>query len=122
MKFEQILPIITLLLGWSLNSFTALFQSRRENRRAVSKAIADLLEIRHELLAKPALIGELRKLVLISPADERRIWPLISQLLPRPHDLPERYNNTVTAVASFDPLLGFQLRSKDHASKLGTLL
>src|ERR1043165_6757044 len=71
MKLEQILPmaipILTLVLGWCLNSLTPVFNSRRENRKALAKVIADLFEIRHGFLAWQFGIEEAAKLVTLTP-------------------------------------------------------
>lgn len=122
MTFEHILPVITLLLGWCLNSFTPIFQERRDNRKAVGKAIADLLEIRHDLYARQMAMEEIKKIGSLTPADERVIWNMFSKALPQPPDLSKRYDEAVTLIAASDPLLGFQLRSKDYISKVGSIL
>jgi len=61
MSSEQILPIITFVLGWFLNSLTPYFQEKRDNRRALGKAIADLLEIRNDLYTRRMVMDELKK-------------------------------------------------------------
>ncbi|MGA2280153.1 MAG: hypothetical protein ABSG80_07620 [Verrucomicrobiota bacterium] len=123
MNFERItsivIPILTLVLGWSLNSFTPIFEARRENRKALSKAIADLLEIRHRLLAEKVVMEQIKKMLPLTPVDERAIRNLILQVLPQANDLSKRFDETVTLIASVDPLLGFQLRSKDFITKIG---
>jgi hypothetical protein len=117
-----VIPILTLVLGWFLNSFTSIFEARRENRKALSKAIADLLEIRHRLLAEKVLMEEIKKMLPLTPVDERAIRNLILQFLPQTNDLSKRFDETVTLIASVDPLMGFQLRSKDFITKTGVLL
>jgi hypothetical protein len=114
-----IIPILTLLLGWFLNSFTPIFEARRENRKALSKAIADLLEIRHRLLAETVVMEQVKKILPVTPLDERAIRGLLLQILPETTDLSKRFDETVTLIASVDPLLGFQLRSKDFITKTG---
>lgn len=122
MTFEHIFPIITLLLGWFLNSFAPIFQERRDNRKALGKAIADLLEIRYDLYARQIAMGELKKIGSLTPNDERVVWGMLSKALPQPPDLSKRYDEAVTLIAGSEPLLGFQLRSKDYISKIGSIL
>jgi hypothetical protein len=114
-----VIPILTLVIGWFLNSFTSFFDTRRDNRKALSKAIADLLEIRHRLLAEKVVMEEIKKILPLTPMDERAIRNLILQVLPQTNDLSKRFDETVTLIASVDPLLGFQLRSKDFITKIG---
>src|SRR5580658_8475241 len=96
--FEVLTPIATLLIGWFLSTFTSMWQSRRENRKALSKAIADLLEIRFRLLVEEALMKELKNLVPLSPNDEREARTMLLQVLPSTGDVSKRYDDTVTLI------------------------
>jgi len=122
MRFEYIFPVITLALGWFLNSFTPILQSRRENRKAFYRAISDLLEIRHHLLSKQLAIEEIKRLCSMSPTDERLLRKVLLNVFPPSGDLSKRYDETVTLIASCDPLLGFSLRSKDYILKVDPFL
>jgi len=121
MSSEQILPIMTLVLGWFLNSLTPYFQEKRDNRRALGKAIADLLEIRNDLYTRRMVMEGLKKIGQLCPSDERNILNRIAKIIPQTDDLSKRYDEAVTLISSSDPLLGFQLRSKDQASKVGSI-
>lgn len=122
MNFEHILPILTLLLGWSLNSLAPIFQERRDNRKAVGKALADLLEIRHDLFARQLMMEQVKTLCALAAVDERIAFGVLTKCLPQPNHLSKRYDEAVTLIASSNPLLGFQLRSKDYISKVSSML
>jgi len=77
MKPEYWFPVLSLILGWLLNELGQLFRLRREERKAFGRAIADLLEIRHELKAFSVVFGEIKKRFPVSP-DE-----LFSLLIPK---------------------------------------
>lgn len=114
---ESILPVGTLVLGWFLNSFTSIIDDWRNHRKAVHKAIADLLEIRHDLFAKKLAFALVKSFEGIPPNMLRLMWSNISKVIPQSPDLSGRYNEVVTLLSAADPLLGFQLRSKDIVSK-----
>lgn len=114
MKLEYWFPVLSLILGWLLNELGQLFRLRREERKAFGRAIADLLEIRHELKSFNVIFGEIKKRLPVSPNDEFVARKFLEDFIPQTENLQERYNEAVTLIASIDPLLGFRLRSKDQ--------
>lgn len=113
---ESILPIATLILGWTLNEITRYFSTRRDNRKPISAAISDLLLIRHEILANRVVIKELLNRIDI-PAELHPEFTALMKwlrelLLPKQTDLGTRYDNAVSLIAATDPVLGFRLRSQ----------
>lgn len=114
MQLEYWFPVLSLILGWLLNELGQLSRLRREERKAFGRAIADLLEIRHELKAFNVVFGEIKKRFAVSPNDEFVAKKLLEDFIPQTENLQERYNEAVTLIASVDPILGFRLRSKDQ--------
>src|SRR5262249_27685380 len=107
MHLEYIFPVLTLVLGWFLNSVTPVLTKRREHQAALNKAIADLLEIHHALKSMQVAFGELKKILKVSGADERLIRTMVLANFPLPQNLSARYDDIVTLIAASDPLLGF---------------
>jgi len=106
--------VVTLLIGWFLNELHHWFWSSREAREPFGRALADLLEIRHELKGLRVILAEVKKRVSISGDDERAMRTLLESILPEVEDLRDRFNNAVTSIASVDPVLAFRLRRKDQ--------
>lgn len=116
------------LVTWLLNQLSGIITNRLERRKPLGRALADLLELRHQSFAlrrairflfsssrlPPQLSGQqelIRKLV------ERETMQLRA-LLADGAKLAERYNSAVDLVAEVDPMLAFQLRAKDKLPQL----
>ena len=116
MKFEYILPIITLLIGWLLNEIAGYFKIRRESKQAISRAIADLLDVHDELSIYRRTLASVQSHLRI-PTTE--LFPLRQALVQQflSSNISSRYEEAVTIIASNDPLLGFKLRSKASVNR-----
>lgn len=113
-----ILPLLTLLVGWLLREAS---QQRREistDRRAISRSIADLLEIRHRTYALKSYLDRVTEKIKIPQEVLLFIISTLESFLPNIDSLQKRFNDSVDTVASSNALLGFQLRSKDEFPKL----
>lgn len=127
MDLSNIIPVLALLLGWFLNEVTRHFGIRREKQKAVSQAIADLLEIRHGFVSIRMIVEEIAKRFQLSPEKQPEIKEFFKSIFPHPTaNFNERYDSTVTLIASSDPILGFRLRSKnligEYLSNLSALV
>jgi hypothetical protein len=109
--------------GWVLSELSHYLVERRERRKAISRSLSDLLQIRHEFLLVDTVIREITKGLRVSPQEDLQLRIMFNTLLPKLlpswaaslKTLDERYNESVTLVSSLDPILGFQLRSKELA-------
>jgi len=118
MRFEYWFPAFTLIVGWFLNELSYLFRLRREERKPFAKAIADLLEIRHNIRAVSTAIGEMKKRFPVPPDVELAARRFFQDSILQTEALRQRYNETVSLIASVDPILAFRLRSKDEFAPL----
>ncbi len=112
------LSLASVLAGWLLHEFSDFFKLQREDRRAVGRVLAELLEVRTRLLAIPRIVEEIRRKVPIAPHDEIMFRQALDNLLPGVEQLQARYNETIDGMAGRLPLLAFSLRSKDVATPL----
>lgn len=130
---EWFKSIATLVLGWLLSEIGHYLLARRERRKAISGALSNLLEIRHHFVSLEAAVTEIKKLIPkeVLPANAElqlrvAIPQIMQQFFPQwqemAHEASGRYNESVTLVASIDPLLGYQLRSKDLAQHVFGIL
>ena len=113
MNSELLLPIVTLIIGWLLKSLGDNFKEKAEHKKSLSKAIADLLEIRHEINGRKLVATEVKKRFKLGKEFDYLFPQIFNQILPNSDDLHKRYNQTVDLIASIDPVLGFELRFKD---------
>jgi len=107
--------LLAVILGFSLNEVSSLIRTRREDRRTISKTLAELLEVRHFLRFLPLTVETLKKIVPgpIPAHDEVMLRHVLWTLIPNTEGMQKRYEDAVTAVSAFLPLLAFDLRSKD---------
>src|SRR5437016_3935985 len=112
--YQALLPYLGVFVGWLLHEISDLIRRSREDRRLAGKVLAELLELRHSLLALRLTLRELRKRLLIPEEAEplfRTIFsPMIAKLMA---ELPERYNRAIDSAAGAFPILAFELRSKE---------
>jgi len=123
MKTEALLPIAGILLGWFLNETSQRFGKKKEEKKSLSKAIAELLEIRHSMLGIIAAINVFKQKFDIP----NEIWSIIRPLIYNfafqnklidKDVISTRYNSAVDSICELDPLLGFRLRNKDILSSM----
>jgi hypothetical protein len=122
MQVKDWLPLVGVVvgavLGWVLTQLTQWMLVRRDEKKAIARALSDLLEIRHSLLAVSKAVEFLSSHLSMPRELQTPMKVVLTQLLPAESDLPKRYAESVTLVAASNPLLGFRLRSQDAASPL----
>jgi hypothetical protein len=107
------LPLAGVAVGWGLNQCGQWLVFRRDERRAIGRALADLLEVRHRLLAIPKAV-EAMSSKLGMPADAQApLKVVLGALLPSNESLAKRYEESVNLVAGMNPILAYRLRSQD---------
>lgn len=114
---KDALPVLGVAIGWCLNELSQLWRARREDRKAIGRALSDLLLIRHRLLGIPKVVEELSKRLSIPEPAQVLLGHILSSWIPV-DALTKRYEEAVTLVSGIDPLLGFRLRSQDLVSTL----
>lgn len=110
---EGLRAVALVVIGFVLGQFNNYFTTRKERKRAVSGALADLLEIRHQYLGVDLIIDELANLGSIPEHLKSQLRLVFDTFLPSWGELHGRYEESVTLLAGLDPLLAFELRSKD---------
>jgi len=80
--------------------------------------LADLLDIRHNILAVEATIKLLRKELPLPDETEVALKALLMTVLPAPERLSARYEEALYQIAATRPLVAFRLRSKDQVTPL----
>lgn len=112
-----------LVIGWVLQETSHYRADRRERKRAISLALTDLWQIEHHFRVLNLLLDKLGSIVEIPVQAKAQVWIVFEQMfLPNPAELHERYNKSVTTLASLEPVLGFRLRSTDLVRPLFNFL
>ena len=86
---------------------------RREERKAIGRALTDLMEVRHRFLMVPKAVEAITR-VLKLPADARAPLKIVlGTLFPPDQGLGKRYEESVSLVGEMNPILPFRLLSQD---------
>jgi hypothetical protein len=105
--------VILVIIGFFLAQLKDFFVQRKERKEAVSVLLSDLLEVRYQFVGVELLIDEIATLGPLPEHIKSQLRVVLDSLFPNWQELHDRYDKSVTAVARIDPLLAFQLRSKD---------
>jgi hypothetical protein len=107
--------LLGLILGFGLNELSYFVRTRRDDKRTISKALAELLEVWHLLRSFPLAVEALKRTLpsAIAAHDEVMLRRVLRTFIPRHEGMQERYVEAVSAVSSFLPVLAFDLRSRD---------
>lgn len=123
MEAIQVLaPLVGVVLGSALTGFGTYLRARIEHKRLIATALADLLEIRYQVVQLHSGVrGLLSKLK--APAEViPHVLNFADSLVSTNKDLHERFEKSVSTLASVDPLLAFRVRAKNTLPHLlGTL-
>jgi hypothetical protein len=110
---DSLRAVLLVVVGFVLGQFNNYVTTRRERKKAISAALADLLEVRHQYVGVDVTINELAKLGNMPEHLKSQLRSLLDTFLPSWDELHARYEESVTLLSGLDPLLAFELRSKD---------
>jgi hypothetical protein len=97
------------LFGWLFNETSNVIRLRREERRAIGRALSDLIIIRRHVLAAKKVAKTIRGLTKFSSQEHLYFQIAIDQLFPNDEGLQNRYEESIKVVMGIKPLLGFEL-------------
>lgn len=102
-----------------MNELGQQFKVRREDRKALARALAELMEAHAQASKFSEVIATFReRLGPLPPAFPHVFYLMMERLLGSSEDTKKRYDEAVTLVASVEPILGFRLRSSDSYPKI----
>jgi hypothetical protein len=106
--------------GFAAGQVSRLLIARDDRRGHLGRALADLLDVRYQALMIAAVQKEMAGLTDVPLGPQ--IYPVVHSFLPDSSEIHARYDGAVSAIAAFDPLLAYQLRSKDTARSFLTAM
>jgi len=114
---KLILPIVGTLvgvvIGWLLKEISEILRLHREDRRAIGRVLVDLMEIRHRFLGVKKILDDITQQFKIPPQEQLFVKNFLDNILFDLQNLNQRYENSVNTIAAKDPMIAFQLHSKD---------
>lgn len=115
-------PLIGVVLGGLLTGVGSHLRARAERKRMVARALTDLLEVRHHVIGIDVVLREIRNRVKV-PAEVVQVLRVgIETIIPIDQDVHKRYDEAVSLLAGIDPLLAFNMRSKNTVPHLLALV
>lgn len=109
-----------MIVGFALNELSYVLRTRREDRRILGRALAELLEIKHYVEAMPTVMKAVRAAGqnLIPPEAELALRNIFETFFPHFDSLQKRYEDAVSSVSGPFPVLAFRLRAKDSLTPI----
>ena len=117
-KSDWFKAVSAVILGGAANELGHYFADRRERKRSIGRALSDLLEIRVRFIGAEMVIAELGKIFPLSALDQAQARTAFHNLVGGWPQLAQRYNESVTLVASLSPVLAYRLRSKEVGQQI----
>ncbi|NNC17832.1 hypothetical protein HJC22_19140 [Corallococcus exiguus] len=112
-EWKEVVPIVSVCAGWFLNEFGAQLRGRREDRKPLARALAELMELYHREVRMGAFVRAMKEKLGASPQLILAVQVAVETMLNDNGEVGKRYGEAVTLVSSVDPVLGFRLRSRD---------
>lgn len=115
---EKALPVVAFIAGLFADWCKQRITSRFEQKRHLSRVIADLLDLRYRAICLIEAPKQIQNAIpdYVREQIPKEAWQQLdfSKMLPSDDKLGDRYRNAVDEIASFDPLLAYQLRGKER--------
>jgi hypothetical protein len=115
-----LISLATLALGWFLNWLARQFQLRRDRRAVIGRALSNLLELRHRIMAVETALGAARKYLTVPDVHVPILRSMFEQLFPEDEQLVARYEGAIDQLSETDPVTAFEFRSKSFLSEFFT--
>lgn len=110
MNFETIIPIIGVLIGWSLNEVGHLIKAKREDRRIISITIFMLNEIIFILENKKNVLESALEFESHSAFSAEMLANLYKDDTITTNSFREKLESCISNVAKFDPYLSLEIK------------
>jgi hypothetical protein len=104
------------LIGGGLTWWGFWLRERKERKSALGVALADLLEVRHELVTMEFLIRKIQNAAGGDVSEEAMpaLRSFLESFIARSTEIDAQYDRAISFLARVDPLMAFELRSKNR--------
>lgn len=111
---QPVLPLIGVLVGASMTGIGQMYKARQERKRIVAMALNDLMEVRHRIVSLNLVFKHFQEQSDLPTESIPHLRNLMDHLLPLDEKLDSRFDEAVTLLAGIDPVLAYELRSKNQ--------
>ena len=111
---EAFRAVFLIVIGFLLAQLNSYFLQRGERKKAVSLALSELLEVRNQFVGLELTMEQVVNLAGSIPEHVKAQFRVtLDSFFPKWEEQHSRYDQSVTTLAALDPLLAYELRSKD---------
>lgn len=110
MKIEIIVPIIGVLIGWSLNEASQFVKSKREDRKVISNAIFIINDIICSLEQKKRVLESASGIEAHSEESNDILENLFKDKLITTNEFQSKVEICVSLISEFDPYLALDIK------------
>lgn len=115
---QPFMPLLGVVVGALVTGFGNLYKAHVARKKLIAQALSDLLEVRHRVVMMNEVMKKLQTAAVLPGASIPHLRNVFDQCFPMDPKLDERFNEAVTLLAGVDPVLAFNLRSKNLAPVL----
>jgi hypothetical protein len=115
---QVVAPLLGVVVGGMLTGITAYLRDRKERKRVIALALADLLEVRHRMVTFEILLKEISNIANVQQEQMPQIRQMLDSVVPQDPGLDDRYDAAVSLLAGMDPVLAFAMRSRNALPKM----
>ena len=115
-SLSVIAPLIGVVLGSVITGIGAYVRARAERKRVIGRALSDLLEIRHQAVGIELVLREVRSRIAVPEEVIQSFRTHMNAVVPVDVEVHRRYDEAISLLSGVDPLLAFNLRSKNKVS------
>lgn len=112
---KQLIPVISLILGWLLREVSGIMESKREEKQVLSRAVAELLEIHSDLSTHEKMFRVFDERYDLTSNQKLELSRWLIRNRPRSETIEERFDETAKRVASVDPIISHAIRLAKEA-------
>lgn len=115
---QVVSPLLGVLVGGMLTGVTAYLKDRKERKRVIALALSDLLEVRHRMVAFEVFLKKISTVAKLSTEHMAQIREMLVSVAPQDPKLDDRYDAAISLLAGIDPVLAFDMRSRNALPKM----
>jgi hypothetical protein len=117
-----LVPIASLIAGWFLNEMSKKFQSSRERKALIGRALSNLLELHHQIRTVETSFQFLVNRFALPAEAEADVRQLLQQIIQQSDPYVARYEEAVSQLSENDPITAFRLNTSAQIPRFLTLM
>jgi len=105
--------VLSLIFGWLLGQSTGIVDRYFARRQALNRLLAEILEIRHRFKSTFHAVRAVKEIPEIPKSMYGQLFSSLPSEISWDDNISKRYNDAIDGLAVHEPVIAFDLRSKD---------